>query len=469
MYDGRDEIHGVSRVGNLRFWYCNYDNERKNITGMGLSFPDYRLAKYSKYQNNSLVWGDRNAEWFNVSPKLGTSSQESNNLGPRDYTFREWTLIKVGHTDIRIVKDPLSRSFYDYKWVFDLEIDELADEYELGIGKKGHMLDKTWEYCKDAHRDNTYWWHDHGFEKEECDEMEIEIEKYDPPKVQVETFKVRKYSFKGGQKFVCVTKEEGDTLPLKRRNGSRFKEMIRKEFDINTHDKTFWLPKSMVQENGLKIGKLDTDLQGTQVDQTKYHSMIGGLMYFTASRPDIAFARFVCARYQARPTKKHLKEVKRIFRYLRQTINMGLWYSKDSGFKLIAYLDADLGGCNDDCKSTSGGIQFLGDKLVSWSSKKQACTAMSTAEAEYVSLSACCAQVIWMRMQLLDYGCRYNKIPMYCDSQSTIELYFVGMEYQLVGLFTKALPKERFEYLIHMIAMRCMTPTQLERLAKLSS
>ncbi|GKB30400.1 retrovirus-related pol polyprotein from transposon TNT 1-94 [Tanacetum coccineum] len=137
--------------------------------------------------------------------------------------------------------------------------------------------------------------------------------------------------------------------------------------------------------------KLDADLQGTQVDQAKYRSMIGGLMYLTTSRPNIAFTTFVCARYQARPTEKHLKEVKRIFRYQRQTINMGLWYTKDSGFELIAYSDADHAGCNDDCKSTFGGIQFLGEKLVSWSSKKQDCTAMSTAEAKYVSLSACCA------------------------------------------------------------------------------
>ncbi|GJR27182.1 retrovirus-related pol polyprotein from transposon TNT 1-94 [Tanacetum coccineum] len=107
------------------------------------------------------------------------------------------------------------------------------------------------------------------------------------------------------------------------------------------------------------------DLQGTPTDQTKYHSMIGGLVYLTASRPDIAFATFVYARYQARPTEKHLKE--------------------DSRFELIAYLDADLSGCLDDYKSTSGGLQFLGDKLVSWSSKKQRCTAMSTAEAEHYS------------------------------------------------------------------------------------
>ncbi|GJZ47846.1 retrovirus-related pol polyprotein from transposon TNT 1-94 [Tanacetum coccineum] len=134
--------------------------------------------------------------------------------------------------------------------------------------------------------------------------------------------------------------------------------------------------------------RLDADLQGTPTDQTTYRRMIGGLMYLTASRPDIAFATFVCARYQARPTVKHLKEVKRIFRYLRQSYNMGLWYPKDSGFELIAYSDADHAGCKDDCKSTSGGLQFLGGKLVSRSLKKQDCTAMSTAEAEYVSLSA---------------------------------------------------------------------------------
>ncbi|GJT89645.1 hypothetical protein Tco_1078490 [Tanacetum coccineum] len=129
--------------------------------------------------------------------------------------------------------------------------------------------------------------------------------------------------------------------------------------------------------------KLDADLQGTLVDQTKYRSMIGGLMYLTASRPDIAFATFAFARYQARLTENHLKEVKRIFRYLRQTINIVLWYSKVSGFEIIGYAYADHARCNDDCKSSFGGIQILGDKLVIWSSKKQDCTAMSSAEAEY--------------------------------------------------------------------------------------
>nr|GFA43464.1 copia protein [Tanacetum cinerariifolium] len=181
----------------------------------------------------------------------------------------------------------------------------------------------------------------------------------------------------------------------------------------------------------------------------------------------------------AKPTDKHLKEVKRIFRYLRGTVNTGLWYTKDSGFELTGFSDADSAGCKDSFKSTSGGAQFLGEKLVSWSSKKQDCTALSTAEAEYVSLSACCAQVLWMRIQLTDYGFHLDKIPIYCDSKSaiaiscnpvqhsrtkhiavrfhfikehvekgTIELYFVKTDYQLADIFTKALPADRFNYLV---------------------
>ncbi|GKD45869.1 retrovirus-related pol polyprotein from transposon TNT 1-94 [Tanacetum coccineum] len=102
--------------------------------------------------------------------------------------------------------------------------------------------------------------------------------------------------------------------------------------------------------------KLDADLSGTPVDQTRYHSMIGSLMYLTSSRPDIVQAVCYCARYQTRPTEKHLKEVKRIFRYLKGTINMGLWYSKDYGFELTAFSDADHAGCLHTPKSTFGGI-----------------------------------------------------------------------------------------------------------------
>nr|GEZ75765.1 uncharacterized mitochondrial protein AtMg00810-like [Tanacetum cinerariifolium] len=99
---------------------------------------------------------------------------------------------------------------------------------------------------------------------------------------------------------------------------------------------------------------------------------------------------------------------------------MGLWYPKDSAFELTAFSDANHVGCLDTRKSTFRGIQSLGDKLVSWMSKKHDCTAMSSAEAEYVALSTSCAQVIWTRTQLKDYGFNYNKIPLYCDSQSAM-------------------------------------------------
>ncbi|GJR92414.1 retrovirus-related pol polyprotein from transposon TNT 1-94 [Tanacetum coccineum] len=106
----------------------------------------------------------------------------------------------------------------------------------------------------------------------------------------------------------------------------------------------------------------------------------------------------------AKPTKKHLQVVKRIFRYLNGTINMGLWYSKDNDMSLTAYADADHAGCQDTRRSTSGSAQFLGDKLVSWSSKKKKCTAISSTEAEYIALSGCCLQILKMHSQLIDYG-----------------------------------------------------------------
>nr|GEW31983.1 hypothetical protein [Tanacetum cinerariifolium] len=130
-------------------------------------------------------------------------------------------------------------------------------------------------------------------------------------------------------------------------------------------------------EKGQSIGtpmamkpKLDADLSGNLVDQTDYRSKIRSLMYLTSSRPVIVQAICFCARYQSRPTEKHLKEVKRIFRYLRGNVNIGLWYPMGSSFGLTAFLDADHAGCIDSRKSTSKGMQFLGDKLVSWMSKK---------------------------------------------------------------------------------------------------
>ncbi|GJX73497.1 retrovirus-related pol polyprotein from transposon TNT 1-94 [Tanacetum coccineum] len=236
---------------------------------------------------------------------------------------------------------------------------------------------------------------------------------------------------------------------------------------------------------------------GKPVDATLYCGMIGSLMYLTSSRPVLIHAVCLCAWYQAKPTEKHLQAVKRIFRYLKGTINMGLWYSKDTDMSLTAYADADHAGCQDTRRSTSGSAQFLGDKLVSWSSKKQKSTAISSTEAEYIALSGCCSQILWMRSQLTDYGFKFNKIPLYCDNKSVIalccnnvqhsrvkhidicyhfikeqvengivELYFVRSEYQLADIFTKPLPRERFNFLIDKLGMKSMSTETLKCLAE---
>nr|GEU75816.1 integrase, catalytic region, zinc finger, CCHC-type, peptidase aspartic, catalytic [Tanacetum cinerariifolium] len=187
--------------------------------------------------------------------------------------------------------------------------------------------------------------------------------------------------------------------------------------------------------------------------------------------------------------------VKRIFRFLRGTVNQGLWYPKDSSVALTAFADADHVGCQDTRRSTSGSLQFLGEMLISWSSKRQKSATISSTEAEYIALSGCCAQILWMRSQLTDYGLGFNKIPMYCDNKSVIalccnnvqhsrskhieiryhfikeqvengviELYFVNTEYQLADLFSKALGRDRIEFLINKLGMRSFTPETLKQL-----
>ncbi|GJW35235.1 retrovirus-related pol polyprotein from transposon TNT 1-94 [Tanacetum coccineum] len=207
--------------------------------------------------------------------------------------------------------------------------------------------------------------------------------------------------------------------------------------------------------------KLDEDKEGKVVDPSHYHGMIGTLLYLTA-----------------------------------RTVHRGLWYPKDSSIALTAFADADHAGCQDTRHSTSGSMQLLGDRLVSWSSKRQKSAAISSTEAEYIALSGCCAQILWMRSQLTDYGFGFNKIPMYCDNKSAIalccnnvqhsrskhidirfhfikehvengviELYFVNTEYQLADIFTKALGRNRIEFLINKLGMRSFTPETLKQLA----
>nr|GEX86511.1 retrovirus-related Pol polyprotein from transposon TNT 1-94 [Tanacetum cinerariifolium] len=231
-------------------------------------------------------------------------------------------------------------------------------------------------------------------------------------------------------------------------NQSKYILNILKRFRMENCDT---IPTPMIKQAKLKL-----DLVGKPVDHIDYRSMIGSLMYVTSSRPDIMFATCMCARYQANPNEHHVSVIKRIFRYLKGTINLGLLYPKDSGFDLTAYSDAYHAGCHLYRKT----------------------------ESEYVAVSSCCAQVLWMRTQLTDYGLFYDKVPIYCDSKSaisiscnpvqhtrtkhidvmyhfikdhvekgTIELYFVGTEYQLADLFTKSLPEARFKFLVEKLGM----------------
>ncbi|GJT42643.1 putative ribonuclease H-like domain-containing protein [Tanacetum coccineum] len=162
------------------------------------------------------------------------------------------------------------------------------------------------------------------------------------------------------------------------------------------------------------------DEEASDVDVHLYRSMIGSLMYLTASRPDIMFAVCACSRFQVTPKSSHLSAVKRIFRYLKGKPKLGLWYPRVSSFDLESYSDSDYAGANLDRKSTTGGCQFLGRRLISWQCKKQTIVATSTTEAEYVAAASCCGQVLWIQNQMLDYGFNFMNIKIYIDNESTI-------------------------------------------------
>ncbi|GJT16425.1 putative ribonuclease H-like domain-containing protein [Tanacetum coccineum] len=162
------------------------------------------------------------------------------------------------------------------------------------------------------------------------------------------------------------------------------------------------------------------DEDGVDVDVHVYKSMIGSLMYLTTSRPYIMFAVCACARFQVTPKASHLNAEKKIFRYLKHQPKLGLLYSRDSPFELKAFLDSDYGGANLDRKSTTGGCQFLGRRLISWQCKKQMIVANSTTEAEYVAAANCCGQILWIQNQMMDYGFNFMNTKIHIDNESTI-------------------------------------------------
>ncbi|CAI0435035.1 unnamed protein product [Linum tenue] len=234
--------------------------------------------------------------------------------------------------------------------------------------------------------------------------------------------------------------------------------------------------------------KLDLDETGESVDESKYRGMIGSLLYLTASRPDIQYAVCLCARFQSQPKQSHLTAVKRIFRYLKGTSDVGIWYAKQDQFDLLGYTDSDFAGSLTDRKSTSGCCQFVGTSLVSWFCKKQGAVALSTAEAEYIAAGSSCAQLLWLKSQLNDYGLKVSSVPLYCDNTSAIcmtknpvqhsrtkhidikyhfirelvkdghiSLHHIPTEFQLADLFTKPLAADRFTFLCFEIGLRSLS------------
>ncbi|KAL8134591.1 hypothetical protein AgCh_009567 [Apium graveolens] len=177
---------------------------------------------------------------------------------------------------------------------------------------------------------------------------------------------------------------------------------------------------------GLQVTQTD---EGFFINQSKYTKNL--LTRFNMQESSTIATPMVtticlCARFQAKPRESHLVSVERILGYLKGTPSLGLWYTTESDFSLVGYSYADFVGCKIDRKSTSGGCQYLGGRLVAWKSKKQKSISTSIAEAEYIIAGSCCAQILWMRNQLTEYGLSYTKIPIFCDNQSAISMTGVG-------------------------------------------
>ncbi|XP_048615912.1 secreted RxLR effector protein 161-like [Brassica napus] len=171
---------------------------------------------------------------------------------------------------------------------------------------------------------------------------------------------------------------------------------------------------------GQKIGR---DEDGVKIDSTQYKQMVGSLMYLTATRPDLMFVVSLISRFMSNPTQLHLAAVKRIMKYLKGTLEYGIWYKRGEESELIAYTDSDYAGDIDDSKSTSGYVFLMSGGAVAWSSRKQPIVTLSSTEAEYVAGDTSACQAIWMMRILEEISHdQAEEIVLLCDNTSTIKL-----------------------------------------------
>ena len=242
-------------------------------------------------------------------------------------------------------------------------------------------------------------------------------------------------------------------------------------------------PVATPMELGAKLSKFD---EGDRVDANKYRSLVGSLRYLTCTRPDIAYSVGIVSRFMEEPKYSHLKAIKRILRYIRGTVSLGLFYSETHEYKLVGYSDSDWCGDIDDRKSTSGYVFYMGDTAFTWVSKKQPIVTLSTCEAEYVAASWCVCHAIWLRNLLCELKLQQNEATeIRVDNKSAIELaknpvhherskhidvrfHFirehvkkgkvrlshVASRDQVADIFTKPLPTALFENCKKMIGMK---------------
>lgn len=239
-------------------------------------------------------------------------------------------------------------------------------------------------------------------------------------------------------------------------------------------------------------GRIDMDEGGERVDDTMYKQVIGSLMYITTTRPDLQFAVSLLSRYMSKPTQLHLQAAKRMLRYLKGTLDFGIWYKRGGIGKLLAYTDSDFAGDIDGKKSTSGYVFLMNGEAVTWSSKKQPIVTLSTTEAEYVAASVFTCQAIWFQRILSELGCdARGRTVILCDNTSTIKLSknpvfhgrckHIGVRFhflrdllnegvislehcgsleQVADIFTKPLKREAFENLRSKLGM-CSAASKL--------
>ena len=253
-------------------------------------------------------------------------------------------------------------------------------------------------------------------------------------------------------------------------NQAKYARNLAKRFGLDkaAHARTLMVAKA----------KLTNDPSGESVDVTLYRSMIGCLLYLTASCPDIASSVGVCSRFQSNLKISHLNVVKRIIKYVSGTCDYGLFYSNESNLSLAGFSYSNWTGNADDRKSNNGGCFYVGANFVAWMSKKQNSVSLSTTEVEYIAAGSCHSQLLWMKKLLSDYGISQNTMVAYCDNSSVIDisknpvrhsktkhikiryhfirdlverkivtLEYIPIECQNADIFTKPLDRSKFETL----------------------